>query len=184
MVLPQRQTQPKWIVCSNDLALQTVDDDVLRTYLLSRNLDDLYIDVKTGVCKKNQEQVSLFQVLPLKSDYTYLLDTLSADALKKIFKHHVIEAKNVDGWVPPVADGRGIKDAVIDGLPITVISEVATVCVELANGKDGAELGFTLPGTWLQERMRSRQLPAVRAKLDNVSKLILKSDEEATPSVE
>lgn len=166
MAIKRKLTDPIWVALRDDEAMLDVPDNVMHKYLLSRDINNLDIDIEKGIYRPTQNQVSLFKVKPCSNTECVLVDQIGSGAYEKIFRANVLEMKNVlDIVVDPKPDGTtDVRDKDLETLGFDIISEVASVIYELGQGKNGVDKAFFLEATWLRPRARSRKLLELSAK--------------------
>lgn len=162
-MLTRRISETFWVCSHEDPALlDAVDDEEMRTYLLARDIAKLPIDVERGVVKSTSEPVSLVQCKPLSTEHEYLLSAGVGDASARweVFRKHVVGVRNLD---QVSLDGGKLRDDDRAAIPMSFVSEVVSVIIEKASGRDGVNLPFSLPATWQGQRLRARSLRAIHA---------------------
>lgn len=181
-MLKHRPTEPFWVVSAEEPVLKTLDIEEVRQYLITRDIDKLSLDMDSKTI--NGEPVTLFKCLPLSRRAARVLESNPSTGVDYLVQTHVTEVINFDG-VTCVQQKDGtfqISDESMKLLDDSIINELATVIMEQGRGKDGETRAFTLPGTWREDQIRSRQLPAVNALADVVTEreLMLHHQDPAT----
>ena len=168
-MLKHRPTEPFWVVSKDDPTLLAVDTESVRQYLTTRDIDKLPIDLESKTV--HGAPITMFRCLPLSRKAARILETSQNAAIDLIVQSHVTEVVNFKG-VECVQKQDGtfhLSDKSMDVLDDDIINELATVVIEAGRGKDGETRAFSLPGTWLQDRIASLPLPAVTALVDDVT---------------
>ena len=166
-MLKHRPTEPFWVASKDDPILASVETDIVREYLLTRDIEKLPIESDTKMI--NGVAVTLFRCLPLSRKAARILEASQNAAIDQVVQTHVTDVVNFEG-VECVQQKDGtfrLSDKSMEVLDDDILNELATVIIEKGRGKDGETRAFSLPGTWLQDLIASRQLPAVTALVDS-----------------
>ena len=152
-MLTKRLTETRPVVSLSDPALLEADVDLVGRYGISRDFELIKDIAKTA---------TVFHVKPLSPKYEHLCDQVlsgAAAASWNLFKTHVRKVDRFDGleWNET---GDKLLDKSHDLLTLNVITEIATVIVQLANE---VSQGFTLPASWLDVRTRYHRLRVLDA---------------------
>lgn len=175
MAVRRKNSDPKWIVLSNDPALMAEDENAIHKYMQDRNLNHFNLDMDKGILMSSGETVTMVKVKPLSASMFHLVE-YGVESFKTIVKKHIVQVKNFDGVEVVVKDGEPeVPDYCFENIDLDTLSELAAVIVELGKGKDGEDRAFFWADTLRQQRLRSRQLPANRARLESASTTVRKA---------
>lgn len=175
------------MVLLHDPALLPAGDKALNEYSMDRDITKLDVDVDKGIYRPTGELVTVVRVLPLRSDSFHLLES-GAIAFKQIVKTHVVRAVNLCGEpgikVSITKDGTtDIADSDIEMIDFDTLSEIASVIVERGKGRDGVDRAFFSEAGSRVGRIRSRQLHANIARIENVKDMLSRIASEAEETV-
>ena len=177
-MIKKKPSDVRCICCSHDPAILPAGEKKISEYILGRDLEKLGVSVETGKFEETQELVSLFYVKPLSNDYFHLIEG-GVSALKEIFRTHVVAVKNVEGVKINFDNNKSyINDESMENVDQETLAEVASVIVELGQGRDGVERAFFSGGSSLSQRIRSRHLFANRVRIGNVNNTQKDTDSE------
>jgi hypothetical protein len=167
-MLTKRLNIPFDMCSMHDPAFDEMEDDKLKSYILTRDIDKLDIeDLPT--------KPTIFTCRPLQQEYEHLPEsaiTSSQEVAWKIFKTHVTEVrnflddngKNIIKWKDTSNGTRVVDDSCRSDVPMGIVQEVALVITHKAVKGDYSP--FMLPQSYLRDRIRLRLHRAMTAKTE------------------
>lgn len=180
MSLKKRPSESFWVCFSFDPALVPVPDKDMREYLLTKDITKLPIDVNTKTVTLTGEGVALCRVKPMtrKAYEAWIGNPVALRT--QVVREHVVEVHNIDG--AKCERDRNttevcLTEESIDNMDHSVIDELFDAIHESSRGADGNERPFSLPASFVGDRLRSRQLSANLARIDLAAK---KEEEQAS----
>jgi hypothetical protein len=163
-MIRRRISDPFDVVCIGDSALQPIDVGTMREYQMTRDIAVLDIE-------KLAEQPTIFRCEALRCEHEHVLNNLSAEAMWYLFSRYVIGVKNCDFWaeVKMESEPHGGRSRISEDsrslFPLNVVSEVVSVVVERASGRDGVTIPFSQPdGSWFNAWINAKVLNALKRK--------------------
>ena len=180
MSLKKRPSESFWVCFSFDPALVPVPDKDMRDYLLSRDISQLPIDVTTKTITLTGEEVALCLVKPMSRKSYDMWVSNPVMLRSEVVREHVIEVHNIEGAKCERDRNKGevcLTEETIDKMDQAVLDELFDAIRESSRGSDGDERPFSLPDSFVGDRLRSRQLSANLARIDLAAK---KEEEQAS----
>ena len=155
------------IVSWKDPAFDNIDDTILNQYIQTRDISILELE-------KLEVQPSVFECLPLQTEYEHLTQMALTDnttASWRIFQTHVKSASNFNHpngkqilkWKPDAKGNQIIDDECRKHVHISTYTEIPGVIVEKANKGDYGP--FVVPDTFARDRIRLRARLAISARI-------------------
>jgi hypothetical protein len=155
-----------------DSAFDEMDDDKLKSYILTRDMDKLDID-------SLNVKPTIFTCKPLQQEYEHLPEnaiTASQEVSWTIFKTHVTDARNylddngkrVVKWKENSDGTRVVDSKCRQDIPMSIVQEVALVIAHKAIKGDYSP--FMLPQSYSRDRIRLRMHRAMTVKTEPASK--------------
>ena len=170
-MLKKRPTETQWVVFSGDPALTVIPYKQLNEYMLDRNINKLPIDFDKKCVTLTGEPVTLFKVKPLsrKAALAMQASELFSD---DVVRTHVIEVYNYDGVAvgpDPESGDRCLTRTSIEVMDDAVLEELRLYLRDHGRGADGDARPFSSPDGWSGDRLRSLQLSANIARIDQTA---------------
>jgi len=164
-MIRRRLSAPTPVVYSRDEALlDGLDDDTHHRYCQTRDISLIPAEVLA--------RCTVYHVRPLLVAYEHTaLSPHEPGAAWRIFSAHVHSATNCQDergheLLVPDREGRFLLDSVRDDIPFDVVSEIAGVCVKLAQVNTTP---FFVPATLSRDRILYRARRALSAQTESAS---------------
>jgi hypothetical protein len=160
MTFGKRLTADLEVVHSCDPALEFVDQTVMSSYLLSR---DISVLPKSAV-----DAATVFTVRPLEVKYEGLINSIhEPQAMRSVFRSHVCAVRGpMASWLTLENHGgnRRLTEQASEEVSLDVVGEIVTVIVQSAS-KRGDAAPFSPPDSWRQNRLLTARARALAALL-------------------
>ena len=159
MGLSTRTTATRRVVSLFDDALSRLAADRVQRYALSRKLEDL------GDMTALPSKPVVFTLAPLLTTFEHLAENDRAVVQFHLTALEAAPPEWEQAWTEHPGGRRSYNDDCMDKLPLNVVTEMARVIRELANGDTTP---FSPPGGWqawhVQARALSLAIPAASPK--------------------
>jgi len=167
-MLTKRLNVPFEMCSMHDPAFDDMDDDKLKSYIVTRDMDKLDID-------SLDVKPTIFVCKPLQQEYEHLPENAISSSQEiswQIFKTHVTEVKNflddngktVVKWKENSDGTRFVDSKCREDIPMGIVQEVALVISHKAI--KGDYLPFMLPQSYTRDRIRLRMHRAMTVKTE------------------